>query len=148
MSFLRSVLYVTDSVLISTHFKCVICFFLFDYVMPLTIVYDDSVFVLKYIKYLDKMAAYLEKLDDALRTPGRVDEIATLIEQKTKVQRKYIGLGAVCIAMGLILTTLAPLVVNIIAFAYPAFKSIKACSERRSISGDKTFNICTSCTPR
>jgi|ERR1711990_989619 len=74
----------------------------------------------------DKMAAYLEKLDEALRTPGRVDEIATLIEQKTKVQRKYIGLGIVCVAMGLILTTLAPLVVNIIAFAYPAFKSIKA----------------------
>ena len=71
------------------------------------------------------MAAYLEKIDDVLRTPGRIDEIATLIETKTKVQRKYIGLGVVIIAMGLILTTLAPLVVNIIAFAYPAYKSIK-----------------------
>merc|ERR1719348_2239692 len=28
--------------------------------------------------------------------------------------------------MGLVLTTLAPLVVNVLAFAYPAFKSIKA----------------------
>jgi len=72
------------------------------------------------------MAAYIEKIDEALRTPGKVDEIATLIETKTKIQRKYLGLGVGFIAMGLILTTLAPLVVNIIAFLYPAYKSIKA----------------------
>lgn len=70
-------------------------------------------------------AAYLAQLDEALRTPGRIDEIATLIETKTKIQRKYLGLGLVVIAMGLVLTTLAPLVVNIIAFIYPAYKSIK-----------------------
>merc|ERR1712235_153023 len=63
-----------------------------------------------------KMASYLEK----------IDEIATLLEQKTKVQRKHLGLGAVVIGMGLVLTALAPLVVNVLAFAYPAFKSIKA----------------------
>ena len=71
------------------------------------------------------MAGYLEKIDEALRTPGKIDEIATLLEQKTKVQRKHLGLGALIIGMGLVLTTLAPLVVNILAFAYPAFKSIK-----------------------
>merc|ERR1711937_717073 len=60
------------------------------------------------------------------RTPGKIDEIATLLEQKTKVQRKHLGLGALVIGMGLVLTTLAPLVVNLLAFAYPAFKSIKA----------------------
>ena len=71
------------------------------------------------------MAGYLEKIDEALRTPGKIDEIATLLEQKTKVQRKHLGLGALVIGMGLVLTTLAPLVVNVLAFAYPAFKSIK-----------------------
>ena len=71
------------------------------------------------------MASHLEKIDEALRTPGKIDEIATLLEQKTKVQRKHLGLGAVVIGMGLVLTTLAPLVVNVLAFAYPAFKSIK-----------------------
>ena len=71
------------------------------------------------------MAAYLEQLDASLRAPGPVDDIFTQIETKTKVQRKYIGLGIGFIAMGLVLTTVAPLVVNIIAFTYPAYKSIK-----------------------
>merc|ERR1712047_143138 len=73
----------------------------------------------KYVRRIqprNTMAAYL----------NQIDEIFTAIEQKTKVQRKFIGLGGVFIAMGLIMTTLAPLVVNVIAFAYPAFKSIKA----------------------
>ena len=72
-----------------------------------------------------KMAAYLTKLDEYLRTPGPIDQTFTTIEEKTKIQRKYIGLGVGIIAMGLIFSTLAPLVVNLIAFIYPAYKSIK-----------------------
>ena len=79
------------------------------------------------------MSSYLEEIDAALRTPGKIDEIATLLEQKTKVQRKHLGLGAGLIAMGLVLTTLAPLVVNVLAFAYPAFKSIKVSPKNFSL---------------
>ena len=71
------------------------------------------------------MSQYLDMIDNFLRTPGKIDEICTLIEQKTKVQRKFIGLGLTVLTAGLVLTTLAPLVVNLVAFAYPAFKSIK-----------------------
>jgi len=71
------------------------------------------------------MAAYLTKLDEYLRTPGHIDQTFTLIEEKAKIQRKYVGLGVAIIAMGLIFSTLAPLVVNLIAFLYPAYKSIK-----------------------
>merc|ERR1712221_30816 len=73
-----------------------------------------------------KMAAYLAKIDAYLRTPGPINDTCTLIEEKTKVQRKYIGLGVGIITMGLVFSTLAPLVVNLIAFIYPAYKSIKA----------------------
>merc|ERR1712189_120073 len=64
--------------------------------------------------------------DAYLRTPGPINDTCTLIEEKTKVQRKYIGLGVGIITMGLVFSTLAPLVVNLIAFIYPAYKSIKA----------------------
>ena len=66
------------------------------------------------------MSQYLDMIDNFLRTPGKIDEICTLIEQKTKVQRKFIGLGLTVLTAGLVLTTLAPLVVNLVAFAYPA----------------------------
>ena len=39
------------------------------------------------------MAAYIAKIDAYLRTPGPINDYCTLIEEKTKVQRKYIGLG-------------------------------------------------------
>ena len=71
------------------------------------------------------MAAYLVKIDEFLRTPGPIDNICSLIEEKTKVQRKYVGIGVGIITMGLIFSTFAPLVVNLIAFVYPAYKSIK-----------------------
>ena len=71
------------------------------------------------------MAQYLDMIDDFLRTPGKIDEIFTLIETKTKIQRKFVGLGVSIVAAMLVLTTLAPLVVNLVAFTYPAFKSIK-----------------------
>jgi len=74
----------------------------------------------------DTMAAYIAKIDAYLRTPGPINDYCTLIEEKTKVQRKYIGLGGCIITMGLVFSTLAPLVVNLIAFIYPAYKSIKA----------------------
>merc|ERR1712002_279839 len=54
------------------------------------------------------------------------DNTCSLIEEKTKIQRKYIGIGVGIITMGLIFSTWAPLVVNLIAFIYPAYKSIKA----------------------
>jgi len=72
------------------------------------------------------MAAYLVKIDEFLRTPGPIDNTCSLIEEKTKIQRKYIGIGVGIITMGLIFSTFAPLVVNLIAFVYPAYKSIKA----------------------
>ena len=71
------------------------------------------------------MAAYLVKIDEFLRTPGPIDNTCSLIEEKTKIQRKYIGIGVGIITMGLIFSTFAPLVVNLIAFVYPAYKSIK-----------------------
>ena len=71
------------------------------------------------------MAAYLVKIDEFLRTPGPIDNTCSLIEEKTKIQRKYIGVGVGIITMGLIFSTFAPLVVNLIAFVYPAYKSIK-----------------------
>ena len=71
------------------------------------------------------MAAYLVKIDEYLRTPGPIDNTCSLIEEKTKIQRKYIGVGIGIITMGLIFSTFAPLVVNLIAFVYPAYKSIK-----------------------
>merc|ERR1711951_175685 len=74
----------------------------------------------------DTMAAYIAKIDAYLRTPGPINDYCTLIEEKTKVQRKYIGLGGCIITMGLVFSTLAPLVVNLIAFIYLAYKSIKA----------------------
>merc|ERR1712035_173111 len=40
----------------------------------------------------DIMAAYIAKIDAYLRTPGPINDYCTLIEEKTKVQRKYIGL--------------------------------------------------------
>jgi len=72
------------------------------------------------------MATYLAQIDAYLRTPGPIDNTCKLIEEKTKVQRKYIGLAGAVIVMGLVFSTLAPLVVNLIAFVYPAYKSIKA----------------------
>ena len=90
--------------------------------------YHDPFMQDKYLRTFileGKMAAYLQKIDDYLRTPGPVNDYCTLIEEKTKVQRKYIGLGVGILAMGLVFSTLAPLVVNLIAFIYPAYKSIK-----------------------
>ena len=95
------------------------------------------------------MAAYLTKLDEYLRTPGHIDQTFTLIEEKAKIQRKYVGLGVAIIAMGLIFSTLAPLVVNLIAFLYPAYKSIKVIQHMCGHSAPGYFlqvKCCTSST--
>ena len=34
------------------------------------------------------LRSYLKQLDEKLRTPGPVNEIATILEEKTKIQRK------------------------------------------------------------
>lgn len=72
------------------------------------------------------MSNYIAKLDEILHQNGKIDEICTLIETKTKIQRKYLAIIVLVLASGLILTSMASLMVNLIAFLYPAFKSIKA----------------------
>ena len=59
------------------------------------------------------------------------------IEEKTKVGRKYIATAVAILVVWLALGLLAPLVVNIVAFTYPAIQSIKALESKNAAESQK-----------
>ena len=71
----------------------------------------------------------LEKLHNGLYQPP-LKAGFELLESKLKIGRKYIAGGLVVLTLWLALGLLAPLVVNIIAFAYPAVHSIRALEQQ------------------
>ena len=59
------------------------------------------------------------------------------IEEKTKIGRKYIATAVAILVVWLALGLLAPLVVNIVAFTYPAIQSIKALESKNAAESQK-----------
>ena len=59
------------------------------------------------------------------------------IEEKTKVGRKYIATAVAILVVWLALGLLAPLVVNIVAFTYPAIQSINALESKNAAESQK-----------
>lgn len=73
------------------------------------------------------VAQYQDKLVKLLNKPGTINDLLTVAEKKTGVQRLYIaygviGLTVVWLAFGFA----AQLLANLIGFVYPAYCSIKA----------------------
>jgi len=74
-----------------------------------------------------------------LHTPGRINDVMTLAEDKTKVQRIYLAYGAIGLqALWLVYGWGAPLLANCIGFLYPAYWSIKAL-ETSDLRDDKKW---------
>jgi len=69
----------------------------------------------------------MNKLDDIIGQNEIVDKYLSMIEQKTNVKKRYIALGlAGILCLWLYAGVMASLVCNIIGFAYPAYKTVKA----------------------
>ena len=68
---------------------------------------------------------YLEKVDEML-THEPFRKVFNFLEEKTKIGRKYLAAGFAVIIAWLGLGFFAPLVVNAVAFTYPAIQSIKS----------------------
>jgi len=73
------------------------------------------------------VAQYQEKLVKFLHQKGTVDDLMTIAEEKTGVQRIYIAYGIISvIVLWLAIGFGAQLLANLIGFLYPAYCSIKA----------------------
>jgi len=59
------------------------------------------------------------------------------LEDKIKVGRKYIATAVAVLLLWLALGLLAPLVVNVVAFTYPAIQSIKALESKNAAESQK-----------
>ena len=68
---------------------------------------------------------YIEKVDDLLNRPP-LKKGFDVLEEKLKVGRKYIATAVAILLIWMALGLLAPLVVNVVAFTYPAIQSIKS----------------------
>ena len=79
---------------------------------------------------------YIEKVDDTLNKPP-FKKAFDLLEDKIKVGRKYIATGVAILLLWLALGLLAPLVVNVIAFTYPAIQSINSLESKDSLAAQK-----------
>ena len=79
---------------------------------------------------------YIEKANDALNKPP-FKKAFDLLEDKIKVGRTYIATAVVILLFWLALGLLAPLVVNIIAFTYPAIQSIKSLESKNGVGAQK-----------
>ena len=75
------------------------------------------------------LSDFLEKLLKALYQPPLKIGF-DLLESRLKIGRKYLAGGLVVFTLWLALGLLAPLVVNIIAFAYPSVQSIRALEQQ------------------
>lgn len=75
------------------------------------------------------LSDFLEKLNKALYQPPLKIGF-DLLESRLKIGRKYLAGGLVVFTLWLALGLLAPLVVNIIAFAYPSVQSIRALEQQ------------------
>jgi len=70
---------------------------------------------------------YMDKLDNFIGQNEVVDKYLSMVEKKTNVKKRYIALGLVgALALWLYAGVMASLICNIIGFAYPAFKTVKA----------------------
>ena len=81
-------------------------------------------------------AEYIEKVDETLNKPP-LNKIFDKLEEKVKVGRKYIATAVAVLLVWLTLGLLAPLVVNIIAFTYPAIQSIKSLETQNAEGAQK-----------
>jgi len=70
---------------------------------------------------------FQEKLDKVLRTPGMLNDLMKMAEDKSGVQRVYIADGLIgIVGLWLAFGFGAQLLANFIGFLYPAYCSIKA----------------------
>merc|ERR1719228_1644508 len=73
------------------------------------------------------MNQFQDKLDKVLRTPGMLNDLMKMAEDKTGVQRVYIADGLIgIVGLWLAFGFGAQLLANFIGFLYPAYCSIKA----------------------
>ncbi|EFX70607.1 hypothetical protein DAPPUDRAFT_228269 [Daphnia pulex] len=70
---------------------------------------------------------HVQRFQKALREPGLINDVLTIVEDNVGVDRIYIAPGAIgFLAVYLVLGFGAQLVCNTIGFVYPAYASIKA----------------------
>ena len=81
-------------------------------------------------------AEYIEKVDETLNKPP-FNKVFDVLEEKIKVGRKYIATAVAVLLVWLALGLLAPLVVNIVAFTYPAIQSIKSLESQNAEGAHK-----------
>ncbi|XP_068276950.1 receptor expression-enhancing protein 6 isoform X1 [Nyctibius grandis] len=73
------------------------------------------------------MGTVLQRVQRFLERPGPVSDFLGRVETSTGVQRLYLATGSVaCLGAYLVFGYGAPLLCNLIGFAYPAYVSIKA----------------------
>jgi receptor expression-enhancing protein 5/6 len=75
----------------------------------------------------NKLQSIQKALHDFLHTPSAATPIFELVEKNAKIKREYLFLGLVTfLALYLVIGYGAGLVVNLLGFVYPAFKSCQA----------------------